>query len=84
MIEGTEDAPTFGTWSIPGIGVIDLYATELPSNDWKIFEAVAERVLDDLVESEFEVLVAMASIAAASANAGAASSDAFVSGTIVA
>jgi hypothetical protein len=54
-IGGAEDVPTFGSWSIPGVGVIDLDTTELPSNDREIFEAVVERVFADPAESYVEV-----------------------------
>jgi hypothetical protein len=39
---GEDDVPTSGYWSIPGIGIIDLDSTELPSNDREIFKAVVD------------------------------------------
>jgi hypothetical protein len=42
--EGIEDMSTSWYLTIPGIGTIDLDATELPSNDREILEAVMERV----------------------------------------
>jgi hypothetical protein len=80
---GVEDASLFRNWSSLGIRVIDLDATELPSNDWEIFEAVEERVLADLVESEFEVPGDVASAVAAFADAGATSDGAPALGAIV-
>jgi hypothetical protein len=67
-----------GSWSIPGIRVIDLDATELPSNDREIFEAVVERVFADPAVLEAEVPGATAPVAAAFDDAGASSSVAFV------
>jgi hypothetical protein len=43
-IEGAEDMSMSRYLTIPGIGTIDLDATELPSNDREILEAVTERV----------------------------------------
>jgi hypothetical protein len=39
-IEGAEDMSMSRYLTIPGIETIDLNATELPSNDWEILEAV--------------------------------------------
>jgi hypothetical protein len=77
-IRGAEDVPTFGSWSIPGVGVIDLDATKLSSNDREIFEAVVERVFTDPSVLEAEVPRAAVFAVAASANAGASSSVALV------
>jgi hypothetical protein len=60
-IGGAEDPPTFGSWSIPGVRVIDLDTTELPSNDREIFEAVVERVFADLSVLKVEIPGAVAS-----------------------
>jgi hypothetical protein len=80
---GAENAPTFGSWTLPGVGVIHLDATELPSNDREIFEAVVECVFADLSVLEAEVPRAAASAAAASADAGASSSVALMSDAAV-
>jgi hypothetical protein len=64
-VEGAEDAPMSGSWSIPGIRVIDLDATELPSNDREVFEAVVERVFANPAVLEAEVPGATAPVAAA-------------------
>jgi hypothetical protein len=47
-IGGIEDMSMSRYLTTPGIGVIDLDATELPSNDREILEAVTDRVFDDL------------------------------------
>jgi hypothetical protein len=41
-IEGTVDASSSWYVDFPGIGIIDLDATELPSNDWENLEAATE------------------------------------------
>jgi hypothetical protein len=46
-IEGAEDMLMSRYLTIPGIETIDLNATELPSNDWEILEAVTELVFAD-------------------------------------
>jgi hypothetical protein len=83
-IGGAVEAPTFSTWFIPNLGVIDLDTTELQSNDQEIFEAVAERVLRDLVELGVEVPRATTSVVAASADERASSSGALVPGAAAA
>jgi hypothetical protein len=51
---GAAEASAFDTWSTINLGVIDLDATELPSNDQDIYEVVLERILADPVDSEIE------------------------------
>jgi hypothetical protein len=46
---------------------MDLHATELPSNDWEIFDVVVERVFADLAILEDEVPGVVVSIGTASA-----------------
>jgi hypothetical protein len=46
-IEGAEDVSMSRYLTIPGIGVIDLDATELPRNDREILEAVTDQVFID-------------------------------------
>jgi hypothetical protein len=82
-IEGAEDAPPSSCWSIPGIGIIDLDATELPSNNQEIFEAVVDRVFADPSVLEVEIPEAAASVAATSADAGTSSNTALMSDAIV-
>jgi hypothetical protein len=82
-IGGAEDMLTSGCWSIPGIGIIDLDATKLPSNDREIFEAVVVRVFADPSVLEAEILGAAASVAATSADAGASSSVPLAPDTIM-
>jgi hypothetical protein len=67
----------------PGIEVIDLDTNELSSNDREIFEVVAKHVLVDPLELEFEVPEDATSAATTSANAGATSNGALMSGAIV-
>jgi hypothetical protein len=63
MIGGVEDAPMFSSQSIPGVGVIDLDATELPSNDREIFDAMMECVFANPAILEAEVPGAATSVA---------------------
>jgi hypothetical protein len=46
-IEGAADTSTSRYLDFPGIGIIDLDAIKLPSNDREILEAVTERVFAD-------------------------------------
>jgi hypothetical protein len=69
--------------TMPGIEIIDLDTTELPSNDREILEAVTDRVFADPSVLELEVPEVAASIAATSADAGTSSSAALASDTIV-
>jgi hypothetical protein len=70
-------------WSIPGIRIIDLDTTELPSNDREIFEAVVERMSTDPSVLETKVPGAAASVATTSADAGALSSVALATDVAV-
>lgn len=65
------EVPTFGVWSTVNLGVIDLYATDITSNDRDIFEPVLERVLADPAEPETEAPEAVTSAVASSAEAAA-------------
>jgi hypothetical protein len=60
--------------------VIDLDTTELPSNDWDIYEVVLEHMLSEPVQSEVEVPDVAAPAAATSAEVAASASDEPVSG----
>lgn len=62
-------ASASGALSAVDLGVIDLDATKLPSNDRDIFEAVLERILADPVETEVEVPEPTTSVGATSADA---------------
>jgi hypothetical protein len=57
-------ASASGALSAVDLGVIDLDATKLPSNDRDIFEAVLERILADPVDTEVEVLEPATSVTA--------------------
>jgi hypothetical protein len=54
-IMGAEDMSMSRYLSIPGIGIINLDATELPSNDQEILEVVKDRVFADPSVLEPEV-----------------------------
>jgi hypothetical protein len=47
LIEGVADAPSSRYVDFPSIRIIDLDATELPSNDWGILEVTMERMFAD-------------------------------------
>jgi hypothetical protein len=51
---GAAEASVSGAWSTINLGVIDLDATELPCNDWDIYEVVLECMLADPVKSEID------------------------------
>jgi hypothetical protein len=57
LIEGVADAPSSRYVDFPSIRIIDLDATELPSNDWEILEVAMERMFADL-----SILDAIASV----------------------
>jgi hypothetical protein len=82
-IGSAEDISMSRYLSIPGIEIIDLDTTELPSNDREILEAVTDQVFADPSVLELEVPEVAASIAATSADAGTSSSAALASDTIV-
>jgi hypothetical protein len=82
-IGGAEDVSTSGCWSIPGIGIIDLDSTKLPSNDWEIFDAVVDCVFADPSVLEAEVPGAATSAVAASVDVGASTSAALVPDAVV-
>jgi hypothetical protein len=69
---------TPSAWSALNLGVIDLDAIELPSNDEDIYEAMLERTLANPVESGIEAPEAATSAAATSADTGASSSGVLV------
>jgi hypothetical protein len=77
------EASTFGAWSTINLGVIDLDATELPSNDRDIYEAVLERMLADSVELEIVAPEAAMSGISSFAEAVTAASGEPVSDTVV-
>jgi hypothetical protein len=71
------EASASSAWSTINLGVTDLDATELPSNDRDINEVVLERMLANLVESGIEAPEAAMS---ATATSGVSSIGAPVSG----
>jgi hypothetical protein len=82
-IMGAEDMSMSRYLSIPGIGIINLDATELPSNDREILEVVKDRVFADPSVLEPEVPEAATSVAATSAGAGTLSSATLASDAIM-
>jgi hypothetical protein len=73
---GAAEALASSAWSTINVGVIYLDATELPSNDLDIYEAVLERMLANPVELGIEVPRAATSSTAISADAGASTTGA--------
>jgi hypothetical protein len=81
---GVTEASVFGAWSTINFEVINLDATELPSNYRDIYVAVLEHMLVDPVESEIEVPKAATSAAATSADVAASASGEPVPGATAA
>jgi hypothetical protein len=82
-IGGAEDMLMSRYLSILGIGIIDLDATELLSNDREILDAVMDRVFIDPSLLEPEVPEAAASVAATSVDMGTSSGAALASDAVV-
>jgi hypothetical protein len=80
---GAEDMPMSKYPSIPGIGIIDLDATELPSNDREILEIMTDLMFADPPVSGAEIPEAAASTDVASADAGASTSTALIPDIVV-
>jgi hypothetical protein len=83
LARGVTEASASGAFSAINFEIIDLDATELPSNDRDIYEVVLERMLANPVESEVEVPEPAAPVGATSDEVAALASGEPTSGATV-